>query len=140
MFPSHEQFGVRTTGLPWIGTVGACTGNVIAMDVPRGGPGEGADLMGNFDWARVLRHEYTHTVTLALTNNRIPHWLTEAAACNQEQAPRDWDNCQLLASTSRATALSSKSPTSTGASSAPNAPSTVSSPTWNIPVALRMPS
>ena len=37
MFPSHEQFGVRTTGLPWIGTVGACTGNVIAMDVPRGG-------------------------------------------------------------------------------------------------------
>ena len=48
MFPSHEQFGVRTTGLPWIGTVGACTGNVIAMDVPRGGD---ADLMGNFDWA-----------------------------------------------------------------------------------------
>ena len=36
-FPSHEQFGVRTTGLPWIGTVGASTGNVIALDVPRGG-------------------------------------------------------------------------------------------------------
>ncbi len=102
MFPSHEQFGVRTTGLPWIGTVGACTGNVIAMDVPRGGT---ADLMGNFDWARVLRHEYTHTVTLALTNNRIPHWLTEAAACNQEEAPRDWENCQLLASNYRAATL-----------------------------------
>ncbi len=102
MFPSHEEFGVRTTGLPWIGTVGACTGNVIAMDVPRGGA---ADLMGNFDWARVLRHEYTHTVTLALTNNRIPHWLTEAAACNQEQAPRDWENCQLLASNYRAGTL-----------------------------------
>ncbi|HUO08929.1 MAG TPA: tetratricopeptide repeat protein [Phycisphaerae bacterium] len=113
MFPSHEQFGVRTTGLPWIGTVGACTGNVIAMDVPRAasgdddtGEGGGAgDSMGNFDWARVLRHEYTHTVTLALTKNRIPHWLTEAAACNQEQAPRDWDNCQLLASNFRAGTL-----------------------------------
>ncbi|MGN6371158.1 MAG: tetratricopeptide repeat protein [Phycisphaerae bacterium] len=106
MFPSHEQFGVRTTGLPWIGTVGACTGNVIAMDVPRAATGEGgAQVMGNFDWARVLRHEYTHTVTLALTNNRIPHWLTEAAACNQEQAPRDWENCQLLASNFRAGTL-----------------------------------
>jgi tetratricopeptide (TPR) repeat protein len=102
LFPSHEQFGVRTTGLPWIGTVGACTGNVIAMDVPRGGS---ADTMGNFDWARVLRHEYTHTITLALTNNRIPHWLTEAAACNQEEAPRDWENCQLLASNYRAGTL-----------------------------------
>jgi tetratricopeptide (TPR) repeat protein len=102
MFPSHEQFGVRTTGLPWIGTVGACTGNVIAMDVPRAGS---ADQMGAFDWARVLRHEYTHTVTLALTNNRIPHWLTEAAACNQEEAPRDWENCQLLASNYRAGTL-----------------------------------
>ena len=61
--------------------------------------------MGNFDWARVLRHEYTHTVTLALTNNRIPHWLTEAAACNQEEAPRDWENCQLLASNYRAGTL-----------------------------------
>ncbi|MEI8197208.1 MAG: hypothetical protein WCI73_15020, partial [Phycisphaerae bacterium] len=101
-FPSHEQFGVRTTGLPWIGTVGACTGNVIAMDVPRGGA---KDLMGAFDWARVLRHEYTHAVTLALTNNRIPHWLTEAAACDQEQAPRDWDSCQLLCSNYRADTL-----------------------------------
>jgi tetratricopeptide (TPR) repeat protein len=98
-FPSHEEFGVRTTGLPWIGTVGASTGNVIALDVPRGGA---KDMMGAFDWARVLRHEYTHTVTLAMTNNRIPHWLTEAAACEQEQAPRDWDNCQLLAANFRA--------------------------------------
>ena len=44
-------------------------------------------------------------MTLALTNNRIPHWLTEAAACNQEEAPRDWENCQLLASNYRADTL-----------------------------------
>jgi tetratricopeptide (TPR) repeat protein len=102
LFPTHEQFGVRTTGLPWIGTVGASTGNVIAMDVPRGGA---KNMMGAFDWARVLRHEYTHTVTLAMTNNRIPHWLTEAAACAQEEAPRDWENCQLLCSNYRAGTL-----------------------------------
>jgi len=99
LFPNHEEFGVRTTGLPWIGTVGASTGNVIAMDVPRGGS---KNLMGAFDWARVMRHEFTHTVTLFMTDNRIPHWLTEACACAQEQAPRDWEDCQLLASNYRA--------------------------------------
>jgi len=102
LFPSHEEFSVRTTGLPWIGTVGASTGSVIAMDVPRGGA---KNLMGAFDWARVLRHEYTHTVTLATTNNRIPHWLTEAAAVEQEQSPRDWENAQLLCSNYRADTL-----------------------------------
>ena len=101
-FPDHDQFGVRTTGLPWIGTVGASTGNVIAMDVPRG---QAKNMMGTFDWARVLRHEYTHTVTLSMTHNRIPHWLTEACACEQELSPRDWDNCQLLASNYRAGTL-----------------------------------
>ncbi len=101
-FPTHEQFGVRTTGLPWIGTVGACTGNVIAMDVPRGAA---KNMMGAFDWARVLRHEYTHTVTLAMTNNRVPHWLTEAAAVTQEHAPRDWSDANILASNYRAGTL-----------------------------------
>src|SRR5438045_366287 len=61
--------------------------------------------MGPCDWARVRRQEYTHTVTLAMTNNRIPHWLTEAAAVTQEQSPRDWDNCQLLCSNYRAGTL-----------------------------------
>lgn len=100
-YPTHEQFGVRTTGMPWIGTVGASTGRVIAMDVPRIGQGR----LGLFDWARVLRHEFTHTVTLEMTRNRIPHWLTEACAQNEEQSPRDWDSCQLLASNLRAGTL-----------------------------------
>ncbi len=100
-YPTHEEFGVRTTGMPWIGTVGASTGRVIAMDVPRTGQGR----FGLFDWARVLRHEFTHTVTLELTNNRIPHWLTEACAQNEEQAPRDWESCQLLANNLRAGTL-----------------------------------
>ncbi|HVT82971.1 MAG TPA: tetratricopeptide repeat protein [Phycisphaerae bacterium] len=98
-FPTHAEFSVRTTGLPWIGTVGASTGNVIALDVPRTGA---QTQLGTFDWARVLRHEYTHTVTLAMTDNRIPHWLTEAAAVAQEESPRDWENCQLLCSNYRA--------------------------------------
>jgi tetratricopeptide (TPR) repeat protein len=50
-----------------------------------------------FDWLEVLRHEYTHTVTLSQTQNRIPHWLTEALAVSMETKPRTFETCQLLA-------------------------------------------
>lgn len=85
ILPNHDQFSVRITGRPFIATVGACTGRVIAMTAPRGDP-----PFGRFNWADVLRHEFTHTVTLAATDNRIPHWLTEGLAVHQEQHPRSW--------------------------------------------------
>lgn len=92
IFPEHHAFAVRITGKPWIHTIGACTGRVIAMDAPRADAGGGP-----FNWADVLRHEFTHTVTLAATENRIPHWLTEALAVRSERATRPWDWCRLLA-------------------------------------------
>ncbi len=93
LFPTHRMFGVRITGKPWIHTVGACTGRVIAMESPRDHP----QLQGAYNVARVLRHEYTHTVTLAATENRIPHWFTEGLAVMQEDAPRPWAWCTILA-------------------------------------------
>jgi len=93
VFPTHRAFGVRITGRPWIHTVGACTGSVIAMDSPR----ESTQTMGPYNVARVLKHEFTHTVTLAATNNRIPHWLTEGLAVLQEDSPRSYDWCWILA-------------------------------------------
>ena len=56
---------------------------------------------GTFDWVRVLQHEYTHTITLDQTKNRIPHWLTEAAAVSMEPAPRDYDTSRMLADACR---------------------------------------
>lgn len=92
LFPDHRSFAVRITGNPWIHTIGACTGPVIAMDAPR------PDASPHrFNWAAVLRHEFVHTVSLTATGNRIPHWLTEGLACWAEQAPRRWQMCQLLA-------------------------------------------
>src|SRR5215470_1623149 len=35
IFPAHSRFSVRIAGRPWIATMGACTGPVIAMDAPR---------------------------------------------------------------------------------------------------------
>lgn len=93
VMPDHARFAVRITGMPHVHTIAACTGPVIAMEVPREGTGHSSI----YDWPRVVQHEYTHTVTLAQTQNRIPHWLTEAAAVEMEHAPREYEKCMLLA-------------------------------------------
>lgn len=95
LMPDHQRFAVRITGMPFIHTIAACTGPVIAMEVPR--EGRRGQHTGLYDWPRVLQHEYAHTVTLAQTRNRIPHWLTEAAAVEMERAPIDYNTARLLA-------------------------------------------
>ncbi|MDI9402547.1 MAG: hypothetical protein QM516_01630 [Limnohabitans sp.] len=95
VMPDHRSFGVRITGLPRIHTIAVCTGPTIAIEIPKDGPQ--SKHLGLFDPLAVLRHEYTHTVTLSMTKNRIPHWLTEAVAVTLEETPRTYDNCQLLA-------------------------------------------
>jgi len=92
IFPNHAAFSVRTTGSPWIGTVGASTGRVIALVSPR----KGGSNMEPFNWAQVLRHEYTHTVTLAATDNRIQHWMTEGLAVLEERTPMRWEWVPML--------------------------------------------
>jgi tetratricopeptide (TPR) repeat protein len=93
LMPDHRWFSVRITGMPRVHTVAASTGPVIAMEAPRAGPNH---LVGPYDWLRVVRHEYVHTVTLSRSNSRLPHWFTEAAAVHLEDAPRDWSTVQLL--------------------------------------------
>ena len=95
VLPDHAFFGVRITGMPAIHTMAASTGPVIALEVPR--RGNPKKHLGTFDWLEVLRHEYTHTVTLSQTGNRIPHWLTEALAVSMETKPRSLQTCELLA-------------------------------------------
>jgi cellulose synthase operon protein C len=92
VFPTHDAFSVRTTGSPWIGTVGASTGRVIAMVAPR----KGKHTMGAYNWAQVLRHEFTHTVTLGATDNRIAHWMTEGLAVYEERVPLRWEWVPML--------------------------------------------
>lgn len=94
LMPNQRWFAVRIAGITRIHTMAAATGPVIAMEAPRVGPGHS---IGTYDWLRVLRHEFAHTVTLSRTKNRIPHWFTEAAAVYLEDAPRDYNTCKLLA-------------------------------------------
>lgn len=94
VMPNHAWFAVRIAGMPQLHTIAAATGAVIAMEAPKVGPGH---KVGAYDWRRTLQHEYVHTVTLSRTDNRLPHWFTEAAAQYLEDAPRDEQTCELLA-------------------------------------------
>jgi cellulose synthase operon protein C len=93
LMPNQRWFAVRIAGVTGIHTMAASTGPTIAMAAPREGPGH---KVGAYDWLRVVRHEFTHTVTLSRTRNRIPHWFTEASAVNMEDSPRDYTTCKLL--------------------------------------------
>ena len=77
----HQWFSGRTTGLPFIPTVGACTGKVVALASPK-------SQQRPFNWSRVLVHEVAHVITLQQTEFNIPHWYTEALAVESEGTPR----------------------------------------------------
>ncbi|MFZ4573045.1 MAG: peptidase MA family metallohydrolase [Phycisphaerales bacterium] len=102
LYPTHRWFAARITGMTGIHTIAAATGPVIAMERPAEGAGH---PMGVYDWARVVQHEFTHTVTLSRTKNRLPHWFTEASAVYLEDAPRDWSTVTLLRGAYEADAL-----------------------------------
>jgi cellulose synthase operon protein C len=93
LMPDDRAFSVRIAGVTQIHTMAASTGPCIAMSSPREGGGR---RVGTYDWLRVVRHEYVHTVTLDRTSNRIPHWFTEAAAVFLEDAPRDLRTSEML--------------------------------------------
>jgi cellulose synthase operon protein C len=84
----HAWFSTRVTGLPFIGTVAASTGHLVAMVSPND-----AGLGKQFNWVRVLRHELTHVVTLQQTQFNIPHWFTEglAVGCENHPRPAEWN-------------------------------------------------
>ena len=84
MFPKHDDFAVRTIGLPgFLGALGACFGKVVTIDSPRARP------PGQFNWATTLWHEMAHVITLQMSNNRLPRWLSEGISVFEERRVRD---------------------------------------------------
>ena len=86
MFPKHDQFAVRTIGLPgFIGALGACFGRVVTLDSPN------AREPGDFHWGETLWHEIAHVITLQMSNNRLPRWLSEGISVWEERRARpEW--------------------------------------------------
>jgi len=86
IFPEQKDFGVRTFGMPGNpGFLGVCFGSVITANSPASQASHPAN------WEAVLWHEFCHVVTLQLTHNKMPRWLSEGISVYEElQANPVW--------------------------------------------------
>jgi cellulose synthase operon protein C len=78
VYPNHEDFAVRTMGMPGLGALGVTFGQVVSMDSPS------ARKPGDFNWGSTLWHEMSHVYVLTATNHRVPRWFTEGLAVHEE--------------------------------------------------------
>ena len=79
-FDSQQDFAIRTFGsLGGQGLLGVCFGTVITMNSP------GSLAHGRNNWEATLWHEYCHVVTLSLTRNKMPRWLSEGISVHEER-------------------------------------------------------
>jgi tetratricopeptide (TPR) repeat protein len=87
VYPDHEDFAVRTMGMPGLGALGVTFGEVVAMDSPS------ARKPGDFNWGATLWHEMSHVYILTATNHRVPRWFTEGLAVHEEgEHSPEWSN------------------------------------------------
>ncbi len=89
IFEKSEDFAVRSVGLPDIGPlVGICFGKVITLISP--------DTL-SANWQEIVWHEFMHVITLQMTNNRMPRWLSEGISVWEEREGRPyWGRSQGL--------------------------------------------
>jgi cellulose synthase operon protein C len=78
VYPNHEDFAVRTMGMPGLGALGVTFGEVVAMDSPSG------RKPGDFNWGATMWHEMSHVFILTATHHRVPRWFTEGLAVHEE--------------------------------------------------------
>ena len=77
VFENGADFAVRSVGLPDIGPlVGICFGKVITLISPD-------TLTAN--WQEIVWHEFMHVITLQMTQNRMPRWLSEGISVWEER-------------------------------------------------------
>jgi cellulose synthase operon protein C len=79
IFPNHEDFVVRSIGMPGVGILGVTFGYLFAMDSPTAHPrGE------SYHWGTTLWHEMAHVFTLEITGNLVPRWFSEGISVFEE--------------------------------------------------------
>jgi len=86
VFHEQKDFAVRTFGMPGNpGYLGVCFGNVVTANSPA------AHFEHPVNWQAVLWHEFCHVVTLQMTHNKMPRWLSEGISVYEEaQANPSW--------------------------------------------------
>lgn len=85
IFADPKDFAVRTFGLPDVaGFLGVCFGRVVTANSP-------ASSGSPTNWESVLWHEFCHVITLQMTKNKMPRWLSEGISVYEErQADPAW--------------------------------------------------
>jgi tetratricopeptide (TPR) repeat protein len=78
LYPEHDDFAVRTSGLPGIGLLGVTFGYLVAMDSPT------ARADSDFHWGTTLWHEMAHVFTLEATKHLVPRWFSEGVSVYEE--------------------------------------------------------
>jgi cellulose synthase operon protein C len=78
LYPQHDDFAVRISGLPGIGLLGVTFGYLVAMD----SPARHAD--SDFHWGTTLWHEMAHVFTLEATAHLVPRWFSEGVSVYEE--------------------------------------------------------
>ena len=86
VFDQPSDFAVRTFGIPDVaGFLGVCFGQLITANSPA------SQRQNPNNWEAVLWHEFCHVITLQMTGNRIPRWLSEGISVYEErQADPRW--------------------------------------------------
>jgi len=81
IFDDPRDFAVRTFGMPGNpGYLGVCFGDVVTANSPASPTGSSTA------WASVLWHEYCHVITLNMSHNKMPRWLSEGISVHEELA------------------------------------------------------
>lgn len=68
LYADREDYGIRTVGLPDLGALGVCFGQVVTAMSPAN---------GDINWGMVMWHELAHVFAIQLSNSRVPRWFTE---------------------------------------------------------------
>jgi tetratricopeptide (TPR) repeat protein len=68
LYADRNDYGIRTVGLPDLGALGVCFGQVITAMSP---------ATGDINWGMVMWHELGHVFAIQLSNSRVPRWFTE---------------------------------------------------------------
>lgn len=80
IFDRQDDFAVRTFGIPDVaGFLGVCFGRLITANSPA------SQRQNPTNWESVLWHEFCHVITLQMTGNRIPRWLSEGLSVYEER-------------------------------------------------------
>jgi tetratricopeptide (TPR) repeat protein len=82
LYADKNDYSIRTVGLPDLGALGVCFGQVITAMSPAN---------GDINWGMVLWHELGHVFAIQLSNSRVPRWFTEGLSENETLLARpDW--------------------------------------------------